>query len=1116
MPLDFPPSPAVNEIYTFGGRYWIWNGTAWDSYNPSASNVVTQLNGLTGGVTLESGTGITLSSSGNTITISSTGTSGISGPYVISISGLTGIVGITRSNGININVSGQTLTFSNTGVLSFNGNTGAIQGVNLLGAGSGITISPTGGTGNVTVINAGVTSINGSVGAISNVAFTNQGNTFSVQQIMNAGLSAAGGVSFANQTFHGQTASFNANIALANNELISNTVNGRIDFIPIPAGTTNFGTYIDGTTSGIGVRIGTIRTSDNALNAGPIQFDPLILFVNGISAAGATLSVNTTIPSGSTLTVNGNFIANGNVNLGDANTDSITVAGLLSANTGISSAGGTFSLLTRFTEGISASGGTFNSDIRVGTILLGNGFAGVTSNVAIGFNTLRAVSTGANNVAIGESALAVNTMGDVNVAIGQDALSSNIIGRYNVALGQATLRSNTGGEYSVAIGGGALLNQIGLGVRDNVAIGAGSGQTITTGGSNVSVGRSSLGRNAIGGENTAIGYNALVGAAGSQPYYTTAIGSNTLFSNNGYIEATVAVGTRALFSVTNGATNNTAVGAYSLHNITTQSNNTALGMEAGRYVGITTSPLSNTARSIYVGHRSRGGANGAANEIVIGTDAVGLGTNTAVIGNTSQTSATIYGLLTAPNGISASGATFLSDINVNGMRVGLGSGNVSSNVAFGAAALNSGTTGERNVAIGANSLQFLTTGSDNVLIGNLAASQATLTGAGNVGIGTSALYRLGANSSTNTAIGYQSGFGSTSNFRQANTSIGYNSMISLDTGSYNSSVGTNSLYFLRTGAQNTAVGTEALFSLITTSNNVGIGIQAGAYLANGVSGFSAGSNCTFIGALSRASSATTSREIVIGANAVGLGSNTAVIGMTTQASATIYGLLTAPNGISTSGITILGNISAYNLAGGNPGVTTSVGTYTFPDGITTYQVKTQYYQSTFAVDRDSTGFTVRANRTYFSLFYTPVPRTIQSIRMQTHTTGSTGSAFFGIYSTNPTTGFPQDLLWSSTSTTVAGNFSQTTVSSVNYTVNPGWFYLGACCSLTPTLYAYNKVRLMPVFGSAASSDGYMNLHPVADTSGFTLPTSLPSAGVTFAFVDFIVGNYSGIRLEYGI
>jgi hypothetical protein len=124
---------------------------------------------------------------------------------------------------------------------------------------------------------------------------------------------------------------------------------------------------------------------------------------------------------------------------------------------------------------------------------------------------------------------------------------------------------------------------------------------------------------------------------------------------------TTAMGERALFSLSSGSYN-TVAGAYGLYNITTQANNTAVGYNAGSYVGVTTSPLTNTSNSIYVGYQARGGAIGSSNEIVVGTNAVGLGSNTAVIGATTQTSATIYGLLNASSGVSASGGTFSGNI----------------------------------------------------------------------------------------------------------------------------------------------------------------------------------------------------------------------------------------------------------------------------------------------------------------------------------------------------------------------------------------------------------------------------------------------------------------------
>jgi hypothetical protein len=29
MPIDFPNSPTVNDVYSAGGRSWTWNGTSW-------------------------------------------------------------------------------------------------------------------------------------------------------------------------------------------------------------------------------------------------------------------------------------------------------------------------------------------------------------------------------------------------------------------------------------------------------------------------------------------------------------------------------------------------------------------------------------------------------------------------------------------------------------------------------------------------------------------------------------------------------------------------------------------------------------------------------------------------------------------------------------------------------------------------------------------------------------------------------------------------------------------------------------------------------------------------------------------------------------------------------
>lgn len=31
MPLSFPTTPATDEVYTFNGRSWVFNGTSWDA-----------------------------------------------------------------------------------------------------------------------------------------------------------------------------------------------------------------------------------------------------------------------------------------------------------------------------------------------------------------------------------------------------------------------------------------------------------------------------------------------------------------------------------------------------------------------------------------------------------------------------------------------------------------------------------------------------------------------------------------------------------------------------------------------------------------------------------------------------------------------------------------------------------------------------------------------------------------------------------------------------------------------------------------------------------------------------------------------------------------------------
>jgi hypothetical protein len=209
------------------------------------------------------------------------------------------------------------------------------------------------------------------------------------------------------------------------------------------------------------------------------------------------------------------------------------------------------------------------------------------------------VNTGANNTANGFNALLNNTTGFNNTAIGYTALYSNTTGISNTAIGLAALRNNTTGGNNTANGLNALFNN-------------------TTGGSNTANGRDALFSNTTGGGNTANGYQALR--------------NNTTGGNN------TANGLQALFSNTTG------------------NNNTANGVSAGRFIADGITPLTITNNSVFLGAGTRALADNQTNQIVIGHNAIGAGSNTAVLGNDSIVTTVLKGNVgigtTSPDGTS--------------------------------------------------------------------------------------------------------------------------------------------------------------------------------------------------------------------------------------------------------------------------------------------------------------------------------------------------------------------------------------------------------------------------------------------------------------------------------
>jgi len=144
------------------------------------------------------------------------------------------------------------------------------------------------------------------------------------------------------------------------------------------------------------------------------------------------------------------------------------------------------------------------------------------------------------------------------------------------------------------------------------------------------------------------------------------------------------------------------------------------------------------------------------------------------------------------------------------------------NVAAGASALASNTTGSSNTALGTNALALNTTGSTNTAVGRQALYSNT-TGVQNTASGASAL-KENTTGADNTAIGVNALRDTTSG--SGNTAIGVNSLSQNTTGSVNTAIGSNALGLNTTGTSNTATGPQALLRNTTGNNNTALGYGA--------------------------------------------------------------------------------------------------------------------------------------------------------------------------------------------------------------------------------------------------------------------------------------------------
>ena len=243
--------------------------------------------------------------------------------------------------------------------------------------------------------------------------------------------------------------------------------------------------------------------------------------------------------------------------------------------------------------------GDGKSDTNGSSVFLGidageNDDGSNNQNIGVGFEALKANSSGSKNTGNGYKTLYSNTTGVNNTAIGYEALNFNTTANFNTALGYQSLYSNKAGSNAVAIGAYAMRyanNNNTLFYNYNVAIGyealRGStnpsnntgnrntavgymsnhfnstgegnssvgGQTLyynTTGNYNTANGYQALTDNTTGVENTGVGYQALTNNKGS---YNTSIGAKSLYSNgHGNYNTAIGYGADILGSLYNNAT----------------------------------------------------------------------------------------------------------------------------------------------------------------------------------------------------------------------------------------------------------------------------------------------------------------------------------------------------------------------------------------------------------------------------------------------------------------------------------------------------------------------------------------------------------------------------------
>jgi hypothetical protein len=312
--------------------------------------------------------------------------------------------------------------------------------------------------------------------------------------------------------------------------------------------------------------------------------------------------------------------------------------------------------------------------------------------VYIGGETRASANNIVDEIVIGHGAIGG---GSYTVTLGNSNVDLLRIPGLNATSGQVLAYNNTTGGFEAAtpssgsIGGSIADNQIAVGGSTANTIEGDDEFSFTP----ITIGSVTSARLRVQGrlsmsDDLSTNANLFIGAlaGGSNAYGgNIGIGWNVLGDQTSGGE-NCALGQLALSSLTTG-NRNVAIGTESLSWLTgAQNDNIGIGDNAARYYSTGTDGLTQSSQGIYIGGDTKASANNISNEIVIGYDALGGGSDTITLGNNDIDTFRIPGLGSTNGHVLTYSTTDGGFILAAGGGSGtIGGATVATQVAFGAA-----------------------------------------------------------------------------------------------------------------------------------------------------------------------------------------------------------------------------------------------------------------------------------------------------------------------------------------------------------------------------------------------------------------------------------------------